>query len=65
MSNVIDSLLAAFDELPISDQMEVLKEMKRRIVNRHESDSLSDDDLACLADELFQMYDEEERRNAR
>lgn len=59
MSNVAAQLLATFASLPAEEQHELLVAMLRS--SGHLPDSIvTDDQLACLADVLFQTLDEEE-----
>lgn len=57
MTEAAQELLNAFEQLPSSDQQEVAVEVLRRTSG---TDSLSDDALDALADDLFRQYDSEE-----
>ncbi|HQZ69255.1 MAG TPA: hypothetical protein PLY87_29410 [Planctomycetaceae bacterium] len=59
MTNTALKLLAAFDSLPANDQHELLAEMLRRSGELPEA-LMSGDDLATVANELFQALDDEE-----
>jgi hypothetical protein len=63
--------LASFDRLPAEEQLLAAKEIQRRVEKSSHASAkvdfspLSDGELACIADELFQMSDAEEAsRNA-
>ena len=59
MSETASQLLAAFETLPLNEQHDVLVAMLKRGGELPES-IFTGDDLASIADELFQLLDEEE-----
>jgi hypothetical protein len=59
MSNTATQLLATFDSLPQKEQHELLVAMLRRSGELPET-IVSEDQLATIADELFQTLDGEE-----
>jgi hypothetical protein len=62
MTQAVQELLESFDRLPESDRLEALAEILKRTQER-ESPPLDDEILAQIADETWQMYDEEEAAN--
>jgi hypothetical protein len=59
MSTDSQNILTVFSSLPESEQRLVAAEILRR-ASRWDSDPLSDDDLARVADDLFIELDREE-----
>ena len=59
MTEIASQLLAAFEALPATEQQDVLTQILRRTGDLPDS-HLSDDDLTSVADDLFQILDEEE-----
>lgn len=64
ITNPVAELLILFDQLATSDQALAFKEIYKRFQPPDEAPPLEDGELVFLADQLFQLYDEEEARNA-
>jgi hypothetical protein len=60
MTDAVQQILASFQQLSPADQLVVAKEIDKRITLESDHAPLTDDELAYLADELFQMMDKEE-----
>lgn len=68
MTTAVQELLASFDRLTRAEQMLAIKEFQDRVMAASVDEAeleftpLTDEQLAQLADELFQMSDAEEAR---
>ena len=64
MSTDSQNLISTFEALPVVEQREVMAELLRKTAN-WEAPPLSDDDLTCLAEEVFLELDRREAADGR
>ena len=62
MIDTTSQMLATFDQLPAEEQHEFVTHILQRTGNLPD-EPLEDDDLTAIADQLFQMLDEEEEND--
>lgn len=60
MSDVVQQVLASFEQLSAADRLVVIQEIRNRCLQDVEHGPLSDDDLTLIADELFRQSEREE-----
>ena len=56
MPTTVHDLLESFEQLPVSQKQEVVREILRRTIDT-DFPPLSDDDLVAMAEEMFQQFD--------
>ena len=63
LPNALADWLRTFEQFSVEEQEILVKEIFKRVDQRSELLPLEDEELAQLADELFQLYDREEEEN--
>jgi beta-glucosidase-like glycosyl hydrolase len=56
MPTTVHDILESFEQLPVSQKQEVVREILRRTID-FDFPALSDDDLVATAEEMFQQLD--------
>ncbi|MDZ7760897.1 MAG: hypothetical protein U5L00_18480 [Desulfovermiculus sp.] len=56
MPTTVHDILESFEQLPVSQKQEVVREILRRTID-FDFPPLSDDDLVATAEEMFQQLD--------
>jgi hypothetical protein len=62
MTTLSQEILHNFDQLPNTEQLEIAMQILKRLINFN-FPPLTDDDLACNAEELFLELDQQELDN--